>query len=117
MVTTIHQPSSRVFYLFDKLLLLAEGHCVYFGKASNAIQHLEARGFAPLVPMNPADFLLDVCSGNTHDLKLPTCLAEEIGQLELERSKVATFRKEVLQVIILLYPLSNHHQQIKVKEV
>ncbi|KAH7284855.1 hypothetical protein KP509_34G074000 [Ceratopteris richardii] len=74
IVTSVHQPSSRAFYLFDMLLLLAEGRCVYFGKARSAMQCFETWGFAPLMPMNPADFLLDVCSGNTFDMKVPPTL-------------------------------------------
>lgn len=31
VLTTIHQPRSKVFHLFDRLLLLADGDMVYFG--------------------------------------------------------------------------------------
>jgi ABC-type multidrug transport system ATPase subunit len=32
VVTTIHQPSSRLYQQLDKLLLLSEGHCMYYGE-------------------------------------------------------------------------------------
>lgn len=32
VVTTIHQPSSRLYQQLDKLLLLSEGHPMYYGK-------------------------------------------------------------------------------------
>ena len=32
VVTTIHQPSSRLYMQLDKLLLLSEGHVLYYGK-------------------------------------------------------------------------------------
>ncbi|MCO5614053.1 hypothetical protein L7F22_068334 [Adiantum nelumboides] len=97
VVTTIHQPSSRAFYLFDKLLLLAEGQCVYFGKAHNAMSYFEGCGFAPLVPMNPADFILDLCSGNTSDMKVPVGVAKESGQQD---PKMATFKIEVVEYLL-----------------
>ena len=32
VVTTIHQPSSRLYQQLDKLLLLSEGHAMYYGE-------------------------------------------------------------------------------------
>ncbi|KAE8726629.1 ABC transporter G family member 22 [Hibiscus syriacus] len=37
VITTIHQPSSRLFHKFDKLILLGKGSLLYFGKASEAM--------------------------------------------------------------------------------
>ena len=36
VVTTIHQPSSRLYFQLDKLLLLSEGHVMYYGGPSLA---------------------------------------------------------------------------------
>lgn len=80
VVTTIHQPSSRLFYKFDKLILLGEGHSVYFGKASNAMDYFSTIGFSPLIAMNPADFLLDLANGNTSDVSIPTELMQKIAK-------------------------------------
>jgi hypothetical protein len=33
IATTIHQPSGRLYHKLDKLMLLAEGHMLYYGKA------------------------------------------------------------------------------------
>jgi ABC-type multidrug transport system ATPase subunit len=33
IATTIHQPSSRLYQKLDWLMLLAEGHLMYYGKA------------------------------------------------------------------------------------
>ncbi|XXG71732.1 hypothetical protein AAC387_Pa07g0991 [Persea americana] len=63
VVMTIHQPSSRLFYMFHKVLLLCEGHPIYFGGGSDALGYFEGVGNAPPVPMNPADFLLDLANG------------------------------------------------------
>lgn len=63
VVLSVHQPSSRVYQMFDKVLLLSEGKCLYFGRRSEAVQYFESAGFSPTFPMNPADFLLDLANG------------------------------------------------------
>ncbi|XP_022936361.1 ABC transporter G family member 25-like [Cucurbita moschata] len=63
IVTSIHQPSSRVYQTFDKVLVLSEGRCLYYGKGSEAMSYFESIGFTPSFPMNPADFLLDLANG------------------------------------------------------
>lgn len=63
VVMSIHQPSSGIFYMFQKVLLLSGGHPIYFGKASSAMDYIASVGYAPSVQMNPADFLLDIANG------------------------------------------------------
>ncbi|GER51893.1 ABC-2 type transporter family protein [Striga asiatica] len=63
VVMTIHQPSSRIFYEFHKVLLLCDGSPLFFGQGSGALDYFSGIGFAPSVPMNPADYLLDLANG------------------------------------------------------
>ncbi|MBA0739997.1 hypothetical protein Gogos_013221 [Gossypium gossypioides] len=63
IVTSMHQPSSRVYQMFDSVLVLSEGRSIYFGKGSEAMAYFESLGFSPSFPMNPADFLLDLANG------------------------------------------------------
>lgn len=65
MVMTIHQPSSRLFYMFHKVLLLSEGNTMYFGKGAEAMDYFSSIGYAPSVVMNPSDFLLDLANGKS----------------------------------------------------
>ncbi|KAE9590649.1 putative pigment precursor permease, P-loop containing nucleoside triphosphate hydrolase [Lupinus albus] len=70
IVMTIHQPSSRLYYMFHKVLLLSEGNSLYYGKGSEAIHYFSNIGYAPALAMNPADFLLDLANGvYTNELK------------------------------------------------
>lgn len=82
-MSTIHQPSSRLFHKFDKLILLGEGHSIYFGKASDAMEYFSSVGFSPFLAMNPADFLLDLANGNIHDISVPAEL-ENTSHAEAE---------------------------------
>ncbi|XP_049381369.1 ABC transporter G family member 25-like [Solanum stenotomum] len=63
IITSVHQPSSRVFQMFNSVLVLSEGRCLYFGKGNEAMSYFESVGFSPSFPMNPADFLLDLANG------------------------------------------------------
>lgn len=38
VIASIHQPSSEVFELFDRLCLLSAGKTIYFGEASQAYE-------------------------------------------------------------------------------
>uniref|UniRef100_A0A0E0K8Z2 ABC transporter domain-containing protein n=1 Tax=Oryza punctata TaxID=4537 RepID=A0A0E0K8Z2_ORYPU len=78
VITTIHQPSSRLFHKFDKLILLGRGSLLYFGKASEAMPYFQSIGCTPLIAMNPAEFLLDLANGNTTDVSVPSELDDKV---------------------------------------
>ncbi|KAH6768092.1 ABC-2 type transporter family protein [Perilla frutescens var. frutescens] len=71
IITTIHQPSSRMFHMFDKVLLLSEGHPVYYGKAKESVEYFSCLRFVPEIAMNPAEFLLDLATGQVNDISVP----------------------------------------------
>jgi hypothetical protein len=74
VLTTIHQPSSRLFYMFDKLILLSQGNSIYFGNAKEAPAYFASIGLTAFIAMNPADFILDLASGNLNDISIPPAL-------------------------------------------
>ncbi|GMY14386.1 ABC transporter G family member 22-like isoform X1 [Fagus crenata] len=78
VVTTIHQPSSRLFHKFDKLIILGKGSLLYFGKASEAMPYFSSIGCSPLIAMNPAEFLLDLANGNLNDVSVPSELEDKV---------------------------------------
>ncbi|XP_038697165.1 ABC transporter G family member 22-like isoform X1 [Tripterygium wilfordii] len=86
VVTTIHQPSSRLFHKFDKLILLGKGSLLYFGKASEAMPYFSSIGCNPLLSMNPAEFLIDLANGNIIDISIPSELEDRVqmGHSETE---------------------------------
>ncbi|XP_022742221.1 ABC transporter G family member 22-like [Durio zibethinus] len=86
VVTTIHQPSSRLFHKFDKLILLGKGSLLYFGKASEVMVYFSSIGCSPLIAMNPAEFLLDLANGNINDISVPSELQDkvQVGNSETE---------------------------------
>ncbi|XP_071697751.1 ABC transporter G family member 14-like [Rutidosis leptorrhynchoides] len=67
VVTTIHQPSSRIYHMFDKVILLSEGSQIYYGPGSTALDYFYSIGFSTSVTVNPADPLLDLANGISPD--------------------------------------------------
>ncbi|KAK7346180.1 hypothetical protein VNO80_20695 [Phaseolus coccineus] len=67
VVTTIHQPSSRLYHMFDKVVLLSEGCPIYYGLASTAMGYFSSVGFSTSMIVNPADLLLDLANGIAPD--------------------------------------------------
>jgi ABC-type multidrug transport system ATPase subunit len=64
VVVTIHQPSSRLYHMFDKVLLLsADGRPIYYGRAADALDYFASVGFASPLSLNPADLMLDLANG------------------------------------------------------
>ncbi|KAH6832213.1 white-brown complex-like protein [Perilla frutescens var. hirtella] len=58
VIASIHQPSSEVFELFDRLYLLSSGKTVYFGQASEAYEFFAQAGFPCPALRNPSDHFL-----------------------------------------------------------
>ncbi|CAA3031210.1 ABC transporter G family member 14 [Olea europaea subsp. europaea] len=63
VVTTIHQPSGRLYSMFDKVVLLSEGCPIYYGPASTASDYFSSIGFSTSISVNPAELLLDLANG------------------------------------------------------
>jgi ATP-binding cassette subfamily G (WHITE) protein 2 len=59
VVCTIHQPSVKIFALFDNLILMKKGHIVYQGSAQKSLLFLEHAGIPCPPGVNPADHLID----------------------------------------------------------
>ena len=60
IVATLHQPSSELFALFDKILLMAEGRVAFMGTASEACAFFESLGAACPSNYNPADYFIQL---------------------------------------------------------
>lgn len=80
VVTTIHQPSSRLYHMFDKVVLLSEGSPIYYGPASSALDYFSSIGFSTSMTINPADLLLDLANGIVPDSKHVTEQRENMEQ-------------------------------------
>ncbi|RVW24450.1 ABC transporter G family member 22 [Vitis vinifera] len=105
VVTTIHQPSSRLFSMFDKLVLLGKGNSLYFGKASEAMLYFSSIGCSPLEAMNPAEFLIDLANGNISNKSVPSELEDKYspGRQNFENEEGKPSPGEVHEYLVGAY--------------
>lgn len=62
VVCVVHQPGSRLFQLFDDVLVLAHGEVLYAGEQREMLPTFAQSGHICPQYYNPADFALEVCS-------------------------------------------------------
>uniref|UniRef100_A0A7C8YK39 ABC transporter domain-containing protein n=2 Tax=Opuntia streptacantha TaxID=393608 RepID=A0A7C8YK39_OPUST len=98
VLTSIHQPSSEVFELFNKLCLLSRGKLVYFGLASAANQFFARNGFPCPNMRNPSDHYLKTIN---NDFALG--LEERIGT------------EKVINTLVESYKSSETHQNVQMQ--
>nr|GLL47868.1 ABC transporter G family member 11 [Ipomoea trifida] len=115
VIASIHQPSSEVFELFDRLYLLSGGKTVYFGQASEAYEFFAQAGFPCPALRNPSDHFLR-CINSDFDkvkatLKGSMKLRFETKDDPLEKITTA----EAIRRLVDFYHTSQYYQEASVK--
>lgn len=68
IVASIHQPSTHVFYSFDKILLMSQGQTAYLGKAQDVMDFYTREAVQePQHMVNPADWILEITNSEFSD--------------------------------------------------
>ncbi|KAK7407611.1 hypothetical protein VNO78_09565 [Psophocarpus tetragonolobus] len=111
VVTTIHQPSSRLYWMFDKVVVLSDGHPIFTGQTGRVMDYLGSIGFVPAFSfVNPADFLLDLANGIVADVKQDDQIDHHEDQASIKQFLVSSYKKN-------LYPLLKQEIQQNHREL
>ncbi len=62
IIAVIHQPSQSVFSMFDDLLLISEGHLMYYGEVKQVRSYLQDLGYPCSKDTGTAEYVLDCIS-------------------------------------------------------
>ncbi|XP_057375095.1 ATP-binding cassette sub-family G member 1-like isoform X2 [Daphnia carinata] len=81
VVTTIHQPSSHLLDHFDHLYIVADGLCIYQGPVKSLVPYLQTFNLQCPKYHNPANFVMDVASGDYGDVLPQLVSGVENGRL------------------------------------
>ena len=84
VLCTIHQPSSEVFHLFDRALLLSEGRTLYDGTVDNLSPYLDSLGLSVPDETNPADHIMFLMQTLDKAKLAAICDDYEAGQRKLD---------------------------------
>jgi ABC-type multidrug transport system ATPase subunit len=70
VISTIHQPNSDIYEVFDRLMLLAQGKIIYFNEAKLAVDYFGTLGDKYRCPelSNPADHFMSIMSIESHEV-------------------------------------------------
>ena len=84
IITTIHQPRSEIWGLFDHLILLTGGSPVFCGPTDACLPYFKDLGYELPPFVNPAEYIIDLAAVDTRSTEL-----EEVSLARVENLKRA----------------------------
>jgi ABC-type multidrug transport system ATPase subunit len=79
VISTIHQPNTDVYEMFDKLMLLAQGKVIYYNDATKAVGYWASIGREVPDMTNPADYFMTMMAKDGIDVTELVSKAEYAG--------------------------------------
>ncbi|CDW80485.1 abc transporter family protein [Stylonychia lemnae] len=130
VISTIHQPGSDAFSIFDRLILMCDGNIVFQGEAMKCSRYFDKIGIPCPKYANPADYYMRVLTVNypkeqndikkvnyltsSYDQKLNPIVKKEQKMLQLAAVDPSKFRKDYAPFRIQLKELMKRcNQQAK----
>ncbi|KAI9850392.1 MAG: hypothetical protein M1838_005725 [Thelocarpon superellum] len=82
VITTIHQPRSEIWGLFDRLVILTQGSPVYSGPRQECLPYFEEQGYPLPMHVNPAEHVIDVAAVDNRSPELEEASLARVTQLK-----------------------------------
>ncbi|EWS74861.1 ABC transporter family protein (macronuclear) [Tetrahymena thermophila SB210] len=100
IVFTIHSPSSDIWQMFDRIMLLVEGQFIYQGKSNEAIlNYFSNQGFNCPRMQNPADYFMSLMHLNQKNAQNYPIYFQKYGsllKLQVEKEIEQREKSEIL---------------------
>jgi hypothetical protein len=84
VLCTIHQPSSEVFHLFDRVILLSDGRTLYDGAVCSLSPQLESLGLSVPEETNPADHIMFLMQTLEKERLYAICDSYKAGKAKID---------------------------------
>ena len=100
LIASLHQPSSKMWAEFSNVMLMSQGHCVYFGSADGAVDYFASIGYKCPDHFNPSDYFSGLLSTDFSmfdnlDVKSAEELAEVYNKSATKRMELAVHLENV----------------------
>ncbi|KAK7422801.1 hypothetical protein QQX98_001362 [Neonectria punicea] len=82
VITTIHQPRSEIWNLFDNLVVLTKGSPVYSGPVKECVPWFDGLGFKLPPFVNPAEFIIDIAAVDNRTAELEQESTDRVERLK-----------------------------------
>ena len=87
VISTIHQPSSEILQMFDELLILHQGRCIFQGHFEELRPYFKRKGVEIPNFTNPVEYILNVLNLDTRTCQiLKSEVSEEFGTIFSEKA-------------------------------
>ena len=92
IISTIHQPNSDIYEMFDRLRLIARGKIIYFNEARFCVDYFSSIGFQCPELSNPADYFMTMMSIESIEL-------DEVADNQRTGSIIGPNREQMKQIV------------------
>lgn len=111
VISTIHQPNSDIYEMFDRLMLLARGKIIYFNEARLAVDYFGSINFQCPDLSNPADYFMTMMS--IESIELDT--SGQTGSVHMDKDKIEEEYQKQIATFVSKYEqseLCNNHNEV-----
>uniref|UniRef100_T1JB20 Protein white n=1 Tax=Strigamia maritima TaxID=126957 RepID=T1JB20_STRMM len=95
IICTIHQPSSQLYALFDKILFLAEGRVAFLGTRNDALSFFNNLNFHCPSNYNPADYFIHTLAVTVDEMEEKKSIISDICNSFKNSENYKAIKKEI----------------------